>query len=181
MIIPMQDFIEKYKKRNLSMHLSLISLSFILALSIHLFIKDSGFTQNLKWNVLEQTTFSENTWDIALKNVSNEIQSVMINKNVENVVSMSFSLTYNPDNLDILSVIPAWNITSNVEIISNTAGFVTVLATFPTPISIEKETELFNVRVNKKDTNISFINLVQANITNTTNEISNLSSSGIDF
>lgn len=177
----MQDFIEKYKKKNLFTHISLLSLSFILALSIHVFLKDSSFTQNLKWNVLEQTTFSENTGDLSLQTISNESQAVMLNKKLQNISRLSFSLSFNPENLTILSVLPSENIPSSVEIISNTPGFVTVLASFKTPISAENPVELFRIQTEKKDDTISFINLIQANTTSTSNEISDLSSSGIDF
>lgn len=177
----MQDFIEKYKKKNLFTHISLISLSFVLALSIHIFLKDTSFTQNLKWNVLEWTTFSEDMGDISLQTLSDESQSVVLNKKLQNISRLSFSLSFNPENLNILSVLPSENTKSNIEIISNTPGFVTVLASFETPISIETPTELFRVQTQKKDETISFINLIQANITNTSNEILNLSSSGIDF
>lgn len=177
----MQDFIEKYKKKNLFTHISLLSLSFVLALSIHVFIKDTSFTQNLKWNVLESTTFSENTGDLSLQTVSNETQSVILNKKLQNISRLSFSLSFNPENLTILSVLSSESTPSNIEIISNTPWFVTVLASFATPISIETPTELFRVQTEKKDETMSFINIIQANVTNTSNEISNLSSSGIDF
>jgi hypothetical protein len=44
----MKDFVQEYKKKNMFSNISLIVLSFVLALGINFSLKDTSFTKQIK-------------------------------------------------------------------------------------------------------------------------------------
>jgi hypothetical protein len=44
----MKDFVQEYKKKNITSNISIIALSFVLALGFHLSLKDNSFTKQIK-------------------------------------------------------------------------------------------------------------------------------------
>jgi|GEM_PF-4720550 len=44
----MKDFVQEYKKKNITSNISIIALSFVLALGIHFSLKDNSFTKQIK-------------------------------------------------------------------------------------------------------------------------------------
>jgi amino acid permease len=97
------DYFKKYKKNKTIGNLTIVIASLIIALSINFLILDnSNFGSNLKSSVLEAKE-KNNKADLILENNKSEI--ILKNtKQINNTKSLSFSINYNPENVEITSI-----------------------------------------------------------------------------
>lgn len=173
----MQDILKKYKKHRLLSNIWVVALSLIMAVWINFFVIDStNFGQNLKTSVLNSST-NNNLADIYLENLNNEIK-LKTSKDINNLKSLSFSISYNPNNLKIEEFI-----SSNAQILnlSNTPWINSVTITFDNIVDIKWWENITSIKTSKKDNKIENINIVDANFTDWEAEVYLLTTSWISF
>ena len=177
----MKDFIKKYKEKNLVHNLSIIGVSFILALMIHFSIGDSSISKSLKSSVLDAAESTQNTWDIYLSLINNgESLSLRSDKDLNQILKLSFSLSYSPDWVKLTSI-KANDSTATVQNIANESGFQTAFFIFPTARDIKKWDILGTIQVEKISNKVEYVNLLSVNAEDSSKNIQELSSSWIDF
>ncbi len=181
----MKDFVQEYKKKNITSNISIITLSFVLALGLHFSLKDNSFTKQIKWNILESTTNNTNTTetmegDIYLHNLDTNMQVVTANTDMTQVKKLSLSLSYNSENLKIK------NFTSliegaNIENISNEEGFYTLFVILEKPLDIKIGQDILQIHTEKYSEKTEFINMINVNYTDINGANFPLTTSWVNF
>lgn len=173
-----KDVIESYKKDKKVSTISIFITSLFLAIWINIFLIDwTDIWKNLKASVLNNS-YNEVKSDIFIKqNLTNF--SILSNKNINNLESLSLSIIYDSNNITINEVT---SIHWEVNIISNTPWFSTLILSSDTPNkNIEKLDKIFNIKIEKKNENIENINIINSFFTDTSKEKYLLSTSWITF
>ncbi len=178
----MKDFVQEYKKKNMFSNISLIVLSFVLALGINFSLKDTSFTKQIKWNILEATTNNTEIVDgeIYLHTASPNIQVITANKDMTQVKKISLSLGYNGENLKIK------NFTSliqgaNIETISNEEWLYTLFVILEKPLDFKIGQDLIQINTEKKTEKTEFINMINVNYTDLNGANFALTTSWVNF
>ncbi len=173
----MSDIISKYKKHNYIKNTWLVTMSFFLALGINFVIQDTSMWQKLQISVLNSTE-NLKVWDVFLKKNENKLE-LLVWKDMKNVKSISFSLTYNPTNVKINSINSTiwWNIINQ----ANEEWLNTLVINFSTPIDIKQADVLLEVTTSKTEEKLENINIINANFTDSNNQVYLLSSSWVEF
>jgi hypothetical protein len=174
----MKDFVKEYKQKRLIWNIWIITISLILALWINFFILD---WTNL-WNSLKASIFDvnieENKADFYLESNWNSI-TVKNSKTMQTPTSVSLSLVYNPEILEISEISSSlWDITILWE--KNTWN-ETILLNLNWATDITANTSILQVDTIKKEEVSTQINMVNANFTDSTENQYNLTTSGITF
>jgi hypothetical protein len=172
-----KDYLNKYKKNKIISNLSIIITSLIIALSINFLILDnSNFWKNLKSSVLEAQEqnkkadlyLENNKWNLILKN----------SKNINQAKSLSFSISYNPENVEITNI----ECNSNELIkIENTPWIKAIIINYQTNKNINSKSEICKIKYNKNENKSEQLNLINSNFTDKTWEVFLLSTSWITF
>jgi hypothetical protein len=172
-----KDYLNKYKKNKIISNLSIIITSLIIALSINFLILDnSNFWKNLKSSVLEAQEqnkkadlyLENNKWNLILKN----------SKNINQAKSLSFSISYNPENVEITNI----ECNSNELIkIENTPWIKAIIINYKTNKDIKSKSKICKIKYNKKENKSEQLNLINSNFTDKTWEVFLLSTSWITF
>lgn len=179
----MQDFLQKYTRHNIVSHLSILWVSFVLAVWIYFFIGDSNVGNLIKTNVREANqNLENNTGDIYLeKNTSGENEIFLKSqKNISQVKAISLTITYNPENLSISSISELWG-KGTVQNLSNTEGIATIFLQYENPTDINSWDYLLLISGDKKEEKLENINILNANFRDISGESYILTTSGIDF
>lgn len=173
----MKDIISKYKKNKLLTNVNIILTSLVLAFWINFVLIDwTDLGQNLKTSVLNSQT-QEAKSDISIENIENEL-FIISNKNINNLESLSLSLVYNPENINISEINSNyWDIInlSNIEWINS------LILTSEKEINIKSWDKLIKISLNKKEEKSENINILNANFKDNTWEHFLLSTSWITF
>lgn len=157
----MQDFIKKYRKNKLISNIWIIVTSLILAIWINFFLIDwTDYWQNFKANVLNANQKEINS-DIYL-DLENENIVLKTSKAINNVKSMSLSLIYNPENIEITSII--WN-NSNISELSNEEWIKSIIINFENAINIIPNENIIEIITNKNNQGSENLNIINANFT----------------
>ncbi len=171
-----KNFLKKYENKKRLSNITIIVLAIIIAFSINFFIIDNSQTWiNLKTSVLD-TKNIVNKADLYIeKNNSNSI-ILRNSKNLKNTKSLSFSLIYNPENLNIKKIKCNSNDLIKIE---NQAWIKAIIINYNKDINIQANTKICNINIEKKNNNPEEINLINSNFTDKTWETFLLSTSWI--
>jgi len=174
----MQDILKKYKKHKLLSNLWVVVTSLIMAAWINFFVIDStNIGQNIKTSVLNASKNS-NLADIYLEK-KGDIIELKTSKNINNITSLSFNVSYNPDTLKIEKIISKK--ASQVLNLSNTPWVNSVTLTFDNKINLEKYTTIATIKPIKSKNNIENINIFDGSFNDNTIDPSLLTTSWISF
>lgn len=173
----MKDIIAKYKKQKIISNVWIVFASLIIALSINFFILDSAnMAKTLKTNILEAEE-SDNKSDIFLENNWGNI-SLKTSKTLNNIISLTVSLAYNPENTKINDILTQeWTISN----ISNVSGINSIIIDFSKPTSFNLWSEILMINTVKTNANSEQLNVINANFTDSSNETFMLTTSWITF
>lgn len=159
----------------------IVWVSLVLAIWINFSFWGSQYWKYLKSSIIDATQTSKNTWNLYLQ-LTNNGNSIWVKswKNMDQVTKLSFSLSYNPDWLKIKDIIPT-DTTITGQNIANTPWFQTVMLLTPNPQNIQAWETIATIQMEKLSQKIEYINLFSANFEDQNKNITELSSSGIDF
>ena len=172
------DFLEQYKKNKLINNLSIIWISLALALAINFTFLNPNFdSKNLKANILENQK-KENLGDIYLEKENNKIV-LKTNWDIKNISSLSLSLVYNPENIEIWEITPRLN--SEIDIIANEDWIKTFIINYKDNYNIKAWEKIFSFDYTKKSQKTENINIINSNFTNSNWQTFELTNNWISF
>lgn len=173
----MKDILKKYKENKLFSNLNIVLASLVMAFWINFILIDwTDLGKNLKTSVLN-SQIQENKSDLSIESFENELY-IVSNKNIENIETMSLSITYNPENLDISNISSNyWDITN----LSNTPWINSIILISKKTINIKSWDKLIKIDINKSEEKSENLNILNANFKDNTWEHFLLSTSWITF
>lgn len=175
----MVDILKKYRKKKNIQNIWLVLASLALAIWINSFVfKDTNVADNLKTNINE-TVVKENNADLYIEK-SKDIYKIKVWQDMQNVENISFSLTYNSDNLKIDSM-EWWSENIDIMNLSNYPWVNTVVINLDDATNFSKWEEIITLRITKSNEIIDSINVISANFTDSEWETYLLSTSWIDL
>lgn len=175
----MKDFLKKYHQKKIIWNMWIIALSLVMAIWINIFLIDwTDMWLNLKASVLNSQInsnevkadlFLERNWEnISLKN----------SKSISNLESISMSLTYNPENVSIISINS--NIWEIINLWEKNSWIETIIIS-SNDKKLEEWSELISIKVQKNDDKSEQLNLINANFVDSNQDTYNLSTSWVTF
>jgi hypothetical protein len=172
------NFIQRYKREKFVWNLWIIAFSLILALWINFLLLDNtSIWKSLKASILDVNQ-SENKSDLYLENTWNSI-IVKNSKTIQDTISISLSLVYNPEILELREIItdlwnayPLWEINVWSDIITIELSQAQ---------DILENTKILEINYTRKEQASINLNMVNANFTDTNEENYHLTTSGIIF
>jgi len=173
----MQDILKKYKKKKFHSNITIILTSLVLAIWINFLLVDgTNLWQNLKASVLN-SEIQNNKSDLSIENINNNLY-LIANKNINQIETLSFSLSYNPQNIEINSIDSEyWDIVN----LSNTPGINSIILTSDNLINIKKWDKLTLIKVSKIKNVAENLNIINANFKDNWLDRYELSTSWITF
>ncbi len=175
----MKDILKKYNKKKHIQNIWIIVTSLALAIWVNYFIfNNDEISKNLKTNVNEAIV-EEKKADLYIENSTNTY-SVKAWQDMNNVENISFSLTYNSENIKI-DEMNWWNDNIDLMNLSNYPWVNTIVINIEKPINIKKWKEIINFKIKKLNEVNENINIISANFTDSEWETFLLSTSGIDL
>jgi len=178
LIWSMQDILKKYKQHKFISNLGIVVTSLIVAVWINFFVIDStNIGQNIKTSVLN-ASINQNLADIYLEKKWDNIV-IKTSKNINNLKSLSFNVSYNPETLIIENITS--NITSQVLNLSNNPWINSVTLILDIVKDINKSEVLAIIKVKKMEEKTENINIFDARFNDNTAQTSLLTTSWISF
>lgn len=173
----MKDILKKYKNSILISNTWIVVTSLIVALWINFFIIDwTSLWTNLKTSILNANSV-ENKADIYLENTENKI-ILKANKDMKAIKNISLSITSNPENVIIKNIL---NTENQIVNIWNEDWINSVILNFNNSKNINSWETILEFDTEKKTQKSENINIINANFTDETWEMYNLSTSWITF
>ena len=173
---------QQFKKQQIFNQISFVFLAFVIGFWINSFVLDWDFWNNLKTNILEskQNKTVEKKSDIYIQKTSwkdSNLMKLISWQNIDKVKSISFSFTYNPEDVKIQDIFP------NIDTIriDNEPWITTFIINHKEAKQIKKYEEIINFYVSKEETKTANLNLINANFTDETWEKYDLTTSWIIF
>lgn len=178
----MKDYLKQYSQKNFKTHLSILGVSFILALGIYFFAGDTNLGNYLKTNVQEAWNIEAKIGDVYLERDGSDENQLFLraNKNIDEVKAFSISFTYNWENLNIVSMESLLK-DGDIQNISNDIWINTIFLQYTYSRNINKWDYLMLIKTNRKRDVLENLNIINANFKDITGENYELSTSGIDF
>lgn len=172
-----KDFVKEYKKKKIIWNLGIIALSLVLALWINFFVIDwTDIWKNLKASILDVDN-QESKADFYIESSWN-ILTIKNSKQMQNPVSISLSLTYNPEILEIDTITTIqWELVNLWE--KNTWSDTIIINT--TWNDINANSTIIEIQTTKKEQTSTQLNMLNANFQDSSWNQYNLSTSGITF
>lgn len=176
----MKDFISKYKKHTFFQNSAIVITSLAIALGINTYILDWQIWKYIKSSVLDIHGVKQ-TADIYGR-VSDDRKNIILGtqKPMKNVKSISFSFSYDSENIkinDIKSILSETSTTS----LSNEPGITTLLITFNAPKNLKWETDFLSLDISKNTSTTAYLNIFNANFRDVEDNNFLLSTSWIMF
>ncbi|MDD3145317.1 MAG: hypothetical protein PHV23_04370 [Candidatus Gracilibacteria bacterium] len=173
----MKDFLKKYHNKKVIGNIGIAVTSLVLAFGINLFLIDStSMGKSLKTSVLD-TKVSEVKSDLFLEKNENKI-IVKNSKDILNTKNISLSITYNPEDLEIV------NINSKLGEVSllgeKNSGFETILLSMEAN-DIKSNDNLVEIETSVKEAKSTQLNMINANFKDANGDQYDLSTSGLTF
>jgi len=172
----MQDIIKKYKKHKQITNLGIVLTSLVMAFWVNFLLIDWTITgQNLKASILNANNVEINS-DVYFDLEDNKIV-LKTSKLISNVKDLSLSVTYNPENVEIIN----FDSSNNLSEISNEEWIKSIIINFWELVSINPNENILEINTSKKINKSENINIINANFTDNAWDNYMLSSSGITF
>lgn len=173
----MKDFLQKYQKQNTISNLGIIITSLVLAIWINIFLVDgTNIWNKLKTSVLDSNQ-SEIKADLYIEKKDDKIL-IKNSKDILEAKNLSFSITYNPNLLEIKEVIS--DLWENMLLWEKNTWFETYLISIPWN-DIWKNSNIAEVIISKKYDESTQLNMINANFSDNSGEKYNLSTSWLTF
>lgn len=155
----------------------MIAMSLVLAIGINIVINDTSIGQQLQVSVINSWENSK-VWDIYLK-LNNEYIEIISSKNLQNIKSFSATISYNPTNINIKNInsLNWWNVINQ----ANEEWLNTIIINFPNTINLKNWDKIWNIVSEKMQQWVGTINIINANFTDSNNQVYMLSSSWIEY
>lgn len=175
----MQDIISKYNKHKIISNLWILVTSIIVALWINFLLIDwTEIWQNFKASVLGVNDNGNETKSDIFFEQNGEKTILKTSKNMKNVKSISLSMVYNPENIEINNLV---NNNNQITNIGNEDWIKSIIINFDNAVNINENDNILEFSVQKKGNKTENINIVNANFTDDTWEIYMFSTSGISL
>lgn len=171
---------KQFKKQQLFKQMTFVFAAMFLGLWINAFVLNWDLWNNLKANILESNNKIEKKADIYIEQTDwkdSNLMNLKTSKNIDKVKSISFSFTYNPEDVQIQDIFP--NIDTNR--IENWDWISTFIINFNKPKDIKKSEEIINFYISKKEWTSQNLNLINANFTDSSDVKYDLTTSWIIF
>lgn len=173
----MKDFLQKYQKQNTISNLGIIITSLVLAIWINIFLVDgTNIWNKLKTSVLDSNQ-SEIKADLYIEKKDDKIL-IKNSKDILEAKNLSFSITYNPNLLEIKEV--KSDLWENMLLWEKNTWFETYLISIPWN-DIWKNSNIAEVIISKKYDESTQLNMINANFSDNSGEKYNLSTSWLTF
>jgi hypothetical protein len=178
----MKDYLKKYAQQQFISQLSIIGVSFALAIGIYFFIWDSQVGKFIKTNVREAGSIESTNGDLSLEKDSSNVNQVLVksNKAFNQVKAISITFTYNSENITIKSMDSLLD-GGSLQNISNEPGIATIFLQYDTPRNIHTWDYLALLKTAHTKDSLEYINMMNANFRDATWENYLLSTSWINF
>ncbi len=172
------DILNKYSKHKKLSNLSIIAISLVVAFWINFFVlNNTDISKNLKTNILESEVKND-LGNIYLENNENNL-ILKSNKEITNIDNISFSIAYNPENIEILEIIPKLN--WEILDISNTPWLSTIILEYTESNTIKASEKILTIKTNKIIDKTENVNIISANFTDKDNNTFELTTSWITY
>lgn len=172
----MQDIIKKYKKHRQITNLGIVLTSLVVAIGVNFLLIDWTVTgQNLKASILNANNVEINS-DVYFDIENNNIV-LKTSKIISDIKNLSLSITYNPENVELLGL----NSNNNISEISNEEWIRSIIINFDWNSDISPNQNILEIKTNKKTQKSENLNIINANFTDNTWENYLLSTSWITF
>lgn len=169
----MTDILNKYNKQKKFSNISIVVTSLVFAIWVNVFLfDDTNLVKNLKASAIQSNEFSQSS-DLYLEQEAVYF-SLFSSKNMTNVKNVTFSVVYNPENINILK-------TNGLQLISRSAGISTYILQFDEPKNIIKGEKIALLEINKNKNKTENVNIVEANFTDNSGNTYTLSTSWVTF
>lgn len=175
----MDDIISKYKKQKKIRTISIITASFLLAISFNVYLSTSELWKTLKTSVIENS-WSQNSQSDLYLDSGNNMVNMKSGKNMSWVKNISFSFIYNWDNVEFKDTL-LWKYEASIQKLTDTKWQYTLNLEFKTPTDIKAWEDILKIVVEKNSTLTENINLVQANFTDSENNSFSLTTSWVQY
>lgn len=173
----MSNTIKNKKKRSIFSNTNIVLSSLVLALWVNFFLLDStNIWQSIKTSVIN-SNINEVKSDLSIINNNWELE-IIINKNINAIDNLSFSLIYNPEIISIKDAISdLWTIIT----LSNTPWVSSIIFTPESIININKWDTIVKLQIEKSENISENLNILNANFKDVNWEQFLLSTSWITF
>lgn len=173
----MKDFLKKYHNKKVIWNIWIAVTSLILAFWINLFLIDStSMWKELKTSVLD-TKVSEVKADLFLEKSENKI-IVKNSKDILNTKNISLSITYNPEDLEIVNInSKLWEVSVLWE---KNSWFETILLNMEAN-DIKSSDNLIEIETSVKQVKSTQLNMINANFKDANWDQYDLSTSWLTF
>lgn len=173
----MQDTLKKYRKNKITTNINIILASLVLAIWINFLLIDwTNIWQSLKTSVLN-SEIQNNKSDLSIEKIENSIY-IISNKKIEKLDSLSFWLSYNPENINIINIkSDLWDIIN----LSNTPWFNSIILSTTQANNINIWDKIAKLDISKVIEKTENINILNANFKDINQEKYSLSTSWITF
>ncbi|NVP17350.1 hypothetical protein HUU51_01405 [Candidatus Gracilibacteria bacterium] len=173
----MKDFLQKYQKQNTISNLGIIITSLVLAIGINIFLVDgTNIGNKLKTSVLDSNQ-SEIKADLYIEKKDDKIL-IKNSKDILEAKNLSFSITYNPNLLEIKEV--KSDLGENMLLGEKNTGFETYIVNISGK-NVFKNNNIVEIIATKNNNESTQINMINANFNDNSGEKYNLSTSGLTF
>jgi len=179
----MEDVIKKYNSTKKIKNIFILITSLSLALWLNLFFSNTDMWNYIKSSVLDTWNLNKDIWELYLENNTlwwNNIINVLNSKQLNNVQTLSFSIMYNPENIEIKDEIINIKNADFVKLWKLNNWFYSLIINFEENTTINKGENIFSFIINKKTSEQENINLINANFEDTEIKYS-LTTSWIEF
>lgn len=157
----MKDLFQNYHRHKILKHLWILSLSFVLAISVNMFVLNGETGDSLKANILESWTSNNLGADMQIIAQWEQI-SFVTSKAMSEVVEIAFSMSYDP------TLGKPENPTTSIQWgditeISHQPGFSTYLVSLRSAQNINKNSQIAQILFQKIWTDTVHINMMNVN------------------
>ena len=172
---------KQFKKQKIFNQISFVFGALILGFWINSFLLNWDISNNLKTNLLENniSTIEEKS-DLYIQKTeweNSNLMKLISSKNIDKVKSISFSFTYNPEEVEIQDIFPNINTTR----IEKEKWITTFIINYEKIKNIKKSDEIINFYISKKEWKTANLNLINANFTDSSDTKYDLTTSWIFF
>lgn len=180
------NIIDNYKRKQKIRNMSIVMFSITLAILFSTILNQTWFWLSIKSSVLESSWIKKNTnekSDLYIEKnnaTSNNIFSIKNSNDLVWVKSISLSIFYNDENINLESKILKIDWWEMIDLTKNN-WYNTILINFKNTTNIKKNEEIIQLVMKKNNNWIENINIVWANFIDKDNVNYNLSTSGISF
>lgn len=175
----MKDLFSSYHKQKALSHLGILAISWVLAVSVNMFVLWGSNWDALKANIKEIQSSDVQSEDISILHQENNLV-IENNQKMDSVVQLSFSLAYNQDLLmfwDAISTIDG----ADISKIETTPWFSSFIVVFTSPVDLDKGSEIIKLAFTRSNDETIHLNPVNINFIDSQENNYSLTASSLIF